>query len=336
MAPKAEIILYHYHFSPFAKRIIWYLNLRGIPYSECLQAAVMPRPDVHALGTAYRRIPIVVLGRHVYNDTRLILRKLERLYPEYPQISAASPDQMGVEKLLEFWTVDGLFARAAQLLPLDLPLLKDPKFMSDRENFTGKSWEKGGLAKGRPEALVAFRGAFEFLEKTFFSDDREWILKTSGPTLSDIEAVWPFHWLTTLPGALPEDYISRRQFPRTFAWIERFDQATRLAAKKVPKPKSVLGLEALKIVAASDFVEMDEMVDVQDPTGLQKGQEVQVWPIDTGMNNKDKGRLVGLSSHEIVIESWTKDGVKVKIHAPRHGFRIRAIDKDGGGDASKL
>lgn len=79
------------------------------------------------------------------------------------------------------------------------------------------------------------------------------------------------------------------------------------------------------------------MVDVQDPTGLQKGQEVQVWPIDTGMNNKDKGRLVGLSSHEIVIESCTKDGVKVKIHTPRHGFRIRgAFDKDGGRDASKL
>ncbi|RAL61420.1 hypothetical protein DID88_009350 [Monilinia fructigena] len=239
---------------------------------------------------------------------------------------------MGLEKLLEFWTVDGLFARAAQLLPLDLPLLNDPKFMSDRENLTGKSWEKGGLAKGRPEALAAFKGAFEFLENTFFSDDREWILKTS--------AVWTFHWLTTLPGALPEDYISRQTFPRTFAWIERFDQATRSAAKKASKPKSVLGLEALKMVAASDFVETDEMVDIQDPTGLQKGQEVQVWPVDTGMNNKDKGRLVGLSSHEIVIESWTKDGVKVKIHTLDMGLGLRRLIKmeeevhrnfDGGG-----
>lgn len=173
-------------------RIVWYLNLRGIPFAECLQAPVMPRPDVDALGTNYRRIPIVVVGRDVYNDTRLILQKLEKLYPEYSQISAASmgsPDGMAAEKLLEFWTVDGLFARAAQLLPLDLPLLNDPKFTSDRENYTGKSWEKGSLAKGRPEALVVFRGAFEFLENTFFSDDREWILKTSGPTLSDIEGM---------------------------------------------------------------------------------------------------------------------------------------------------
>lgn len=152
----------------------------------------MPRPDVEALGTKYRRIPIVVIGRNIYNDTRLILQKLEKLYPDHPQISASStssPDQMATEKLLEFWTVEGLFARAAQLLPLNLPLLNDPKFTKDRENYTGKSWEKENIAKGRPEALVAFKGAFEFLERTFFSDDREWILKTSSPTLSDIEGM---------------------------------------------------------------------------------------------------------------------------------------------------
>lgn len=138
-----------------------------------------------------------------------------------------------------------------------------------------------------------------------------------------------------MPGALPEDYISPQQFPKTFAWIKRFDQATRLAAKKVPKPKVLRGLEAIKIVAKSDYVEADSIVDA-DPTGLQKGQEVEVWPIDTGMNNKDKGTLVGLSSQEIVIESQTKDRVKVKIHTPRHGFRIRAVRKVINGNASKL
>lgn len=142
-------------------------------------------------------------------------------------------------------------------------------------------------------------------------------------------AVWPFHWLTTLPGALAEDYISPRQFPKTFAWIERFDKATRVAAKKVPKPRDLTGSEALQIVTTSDIVDVDEMVDAQDPSEIQKGQKVEVWPIDTGMNNKDMGILLGLSTHEIVIESQTKDGVKVKIYTPRHGFRIKAIGEDG-------
>lgn len=31
------IVLYHYHYSPFAKRLVWYLNLRGIPYVQCVR-----------------------------------------------------------------------------------------------------------------------------------------------------------------------------------------------------------------------------------------------------------------------------------------------------------
>ncbi|KAF7954149.1 hypothetical protein EAE96_005280 [Botrytis aclada] len=327
-----EIILFHYRFSPFAKRIIWYLTLRGIPYSECLQAPTMPRPDIQALGTQYRRIPIVCIGRDIYHDTRLILRKLEELFPDYRKIAGASPEQVGIEKLLEMWTVDGLFLRAAQLLPVDLPLLGDKKFTSDREDYTGKSWERGSLERARPEALAAFKGAFESLENGFLGDGRMWILGSEGPTLADIEAVWPFHWLTTLPGALPADYISAQQFPKTFAWIARFDHATRVAAKKLPKPSLLSGAEVLEKVSASDFVENQEFVDSRDPAGLQKGQEVQVWPIDTGMSRRDSGVLVGLSTKEIVIESQTREGVKVKIHTPRHGFRIRGV----GGKESRL
>ncbi|THV44818.1 hypothetical protein BGAL_0573g00040 [Botrytis galanthina] len=286
----------------------------------------MPRPDIQGLGTQYRRIPIVSIGRDIYHDTRLILRKLEELFPEYRKISAASAEQRGIEKLLEMWTVDGLFLRAAQLLPLDLPLL------GDREDYTGKSWERENLEKGRPEALAAFKGAFEGLENGFLGDGRDWILGSEGPTLADIQAVWPFHWLTTLPGALPAPYISVQQFPKTFAWIARFDQATRLAAKTLPKPKVLSGAEVLEQVSASDFVEKDEGVDSLDPTGLLKGQEVEVWPIDTGMNRRDRGFLVGLSTKEIVIESQTREGVKVKIHTPRHGFRIRGV----GGKGSRL
>ncbi|PQE04697.1 glutathione S-transferase protein [Rutstroemia sp. NJR-2017a BBW] len=358
-AEKPEIILYHYRFSPFAKRVVWYMNLRGIPYTQCLQAPVMPRPDVAALGTNYRRIPLVAIGRDIYNDTRLILQKLEKLYPEYPKITASSPDQKAVERLLEFWTVESLFTRAASLIPTNLPLLNDPVFTKDREDYTGRSWAKDSLDKSRPEALVAFRRAFEILENTFLADGRDWILGSSSPTMSDIEgmglysqskwccvicpfanvlwchlAVWPFHWLSTMKGALPDDYISPAQFPKTFAWIKRFDEATRIAASKVGKPKNIVGLEATKLVSGSSFAESGEVVDAKDPTGLQQGQEVEVWPVDSGMNYKDTGKLVGLTTEEIVIESHMKDGEKVKVHTPRHGFRIRAAN--GGSSSAKL
>ena len=30
------IVLWHYPFSPFARRVVWYLTLRGIEYAECV------------------------------------------------------------------------------------------------------------------------------------------------------------------------------------------------------------------------------------------------------------------------------------------------------------
>ncbi len=150
----------------------------------------MPRPDIAAIGTSYRRIPIVSCGLDIYNDTRLILSKLNTLYPAsaiHPSISTSTEEQKGIEKLLEFWAVHGLFSKAAALLPSELPLLKDEKFRKDREDYTGTSWQPESVEKGRSEALVEIRNAFELLETTLLADGREWILKTEGPSLGDIE-----------------------------------------------------------------------------------------------------------------------------------------------------
>jgi hypothetical protein len=79
--------------------------------------------------------------------------------------------------------------RASQLIPSSMPLLKDPKFRSDRADFTGRSWDKEKVELMRPEALVEIRGAFELLETTLLADGRDWILKTEGPSLGDIEGM---------------------------------------------------------------------------------------------------------------------------------------------------
>lgn len=135
--------------------------------------------------------------------------------------------------------------------------------------------------------------------------------------------VWPFHWLTTMKGALPPSYISAEHFPKAFAWIGRFGQSVKDAAKSAGKPKTITGKEAVAIIEASDFAEREGEVDAQDPLGLAKGDLVEVFPTDSGFNHKDRGRLVSLTLAEVVIDSKTEGGKDVRVHTPRHGFRVR-------------
>ena len=79
--------------------------------------------------------------------------------------------------------------RSSQLIPSNMPLLNDRNFTKDREDLTGRSWDKEKIEIMRPEALVEMRGAFDLLESTLLADGRKWVLKTESPTLADIEGM---------------------------------------------------------------------------------------------------------------------------------------------------
>lgn len=329
MSQHNDIVLFHYPFSPFARKVIWYLTLRRIEYGQCIQPVYLPREDMNALGVKYRRIPIMSIGRDIYCDTRLILQKLEEKFPS-GALSAPQPNQKAVEKLLQNWTIDGIFARAAQVLPPEMPLLKDPKFVKDREDYTGTSWERRNIEAMRPEGLTHIRDAFVFLETGLLADGRQWILNTQKPSLADIEAVWPFHWLLGVEGALPPSLVSDEKFPKVYAWIDRFSKAVLTAKSSAPKPVTLKGAEAVKYVIQAEYSEPEGNVDANDPLGLKKGQDVESWPIDSGFRHHDRGNLVSLTSKEVVLVSQSKIGGKeVRIHHPRSNFRIRAVVAGG-------
>ncbi|KXX81819.1 Glutathione S-transferase U4 [Madurella mycetomatis] len=345
------IILYHYPFSPYARRVIWYLRLRGIPYMQCIQPPMLPRPDLSHLGISYRRIPLLSIGGDVYLDSRLILAKLESLL--VPSSGGSPPPPLGApegtperatERLLSTLTTStGLFFHAAKLLPDSLPLMQDPKFVRDRADFFGGGGGKtkvGEAHEGRPpaegevaekaavraDALCEVAAVMELLESTVFADGREWVLGGGGegPKLADIEAIWPLHWLVTLPGppALDPARVSRERFPRVFAWIERFQAAVREA--KGGEVRTLSGEEAAAVIRTAGLFEesrlgVDETESLVRALGLRRGDVVEVWPTDSGSGHRDRGRLVGIGTDEVVWETE----IGVRVHAPRGGFRVR-------------
>ncbi len=40
MSVPNDLILYHYPYSPVARRIVWYLAFRGIEYAQCVRTSL--------------------------------------------------------------------------------------------------------------------------------------------------------------------------------------------------------------------------------------------------------------------------------------------------------
>ena len=125
---------------------------------------------------------------------------------------------------------------------------------------------------------------------------------------------------------MPEGYICAQTFPKVFAWVARFKVAGKAAAEKAGKTKTLSDTEALRQVEEGGWAEEEGSVDECDPVGLRKGEVVEVWPTDSGSRHRDRGSLVALDGEEVVVEGRTEGGVGVRIHAPRHGFRVRRIE----------
>lgn len=302
-----------------------------------MQPPIMPRRDVAKLGIKYRRIPLASIGRDVYLDTRLILQKLESFPTSAPRLGAAeNTEQRAIERLLEVFNVDGgVFAWAASLLPRELPIFKDPNFLKDRADFmSGRNMLAQKSPAAKPEALNDIRNVFEFLETTLLADGRDWVLKTERPSLADIEAVWPLHWLSGLQGALPSDQISKNHFPKVFAWIERFEKTVTAAKQKLGKVPTVSGEDAARTIVQSPYFEgavkeVEQGEPLVKALGLRRGDNVVVFPLDSGSTHKDSGVLSSLDGKEVVFETKTdlQGSPVVRVHAPRHGFRIVREDQ---------
>lgn len=304
--------------------------------STKLQPHILPRPDLTRLGVRYRRIPLLSIGKDIYLDTRLILRKLEELYPAseaHPALGAPEGDQRAIERLLgESFTNNRVFMLAVQLMPAHLPQLNDPAFLMDRADLAGVPPGASPIAPeakaaARPQALCDMRELVRMLETTLLADGRSWILNTDGPTLADIEALWLLYWLKVMPGALPAALIGPEQFPKVFALLDRFEEKVR-SMQELGQPEKADGEEVVRMLSASDFAEPAGDVDETDPwvafQSLKKGDSVKVWPTDYGTNHKDAGTLVAIDDREIVIQV-TGDAGDLKVHAPRLGFTVQRL-----------
>ncbi|SMQ54965.1 unnamed protein product [Zymoseptoria tritici ST99CH_3D7] len=331
-----SILLFTYPESVFGHRIRRYLDFRSLPYALIRVPPNMPRPLLQLrLGVNYRRIPIMSIGRDVYIDTRLMISKLETLFPE-GGLAAKSKFEAAVEDMLEEFVIDGgPFWRMAGCIPPNADLMQDPVWVADREEGSGGAFTMAALKENRAWSLTQVKVYFGMMEK-MLGDGRKWVMGGERVGLAEIHAGWVFEWGVGMAGE-EEDVrrtLSREEFPNVYAWTERFREAAEEAGKanqgagEMQEGKEAED-EVVRRILASGYTEETVLeVDLDDALGLKAGQRVEVAPADFGFTHKNEGVLVGLTKNEAVIEIDVPGGEdgKLRLHYPRINFKIQAVE----------
>ncbi len=116
------VILHHFDQSPFSEKIRVVFGLKNIAWTSVRISRIMPRPDLMPMTGGYRRTPVLQIGADIYCDTQVILRELERRFPEptlFPRgyEGVASATAMWTDRTFFQSTVNLVFGSLADKVP---------------------------------------------------------------------------------------------------------------------------------------------------------------------------------------------------------------------------
>ena len=126
--------------SPYSKKVISIFAFKNLAWHAVEQPVIAPKPDLTPLTGGYRKIPVLQIGAHIYCDTKLMIREIEKRHPE----TALTPTELlGAAELIADWADYRLFSHAAGPSIFGIGNLVPKDFLADR------------AAMQRPEVLAA-------------------------------------------------------------------------------------------------------------------------------------------------------------------------------------
>ncbi|MFN3232564.1 MAG: glutathione S-transferase family protein [Alphaproteobacteria bacterium] len=304
----SDIILHQYTDSPFSEKIRVVFGLKDLGWQAVEIPSIMPKPDLMPLTGGYRRTPVMQIGADIYCDTQLIVRELERHFPE----PTLHPYGEGLDYALMMWTDRPMFQAGVGLVFSQLPEI-DPAFIADREAMTGQKGFMGQLTAAAPHLQEQLRGHLSLVESQL-ADGRAF-LQGDQPSLADVNLYNPVWFLSR--GEADPQVGAFAAFPNTLAWRER------MVSIGHGNRAEITGEQALDIAKKATST-VTEGVDPAEPKGLRVGQSVVVMPDDYAQDPV-AGTLVMSSANEVAIRRSDERVGEVVVHFPRIGFIVQPV-----------
>jgi len=303
----SEVILHHYPMSPYAEKARKALGIKKLAWRSVTIPVIMPKPDLMPLTGGYRKTPVMQIGADIYCDTQLILRELERRFPEpslYRGTDAGTANALSfyLDRTLFSWVVGLAFGLSPRTLP--------EGFAEDRAKFSGRELNLERLKQAVPMLVDMLRPQFAWLEAMLV--DGRAFLCGEHPTSVDCSAHHLCWFITTNVSA---NTPPLGELPKLRAWMQRMERVGH------GTPTEMSSQDALAVAKAAT-PQIEEHGDANDSYGRKLGMRVQVTPDDSG-RDPVVGELASLTTYEVVIKRSDPQVGDVAVHFPRAGFIIQ-------------
>jgi len=307
MSATANDILFHqYDISPFSEKVRVAFGIKNLPWYAVEEPVIMPKPELTALTGGYRKIPVMQIGADIYCDSQIILRELERRFPE-PTLFPAG--DTGLAWAVSMWADRVLFQNVVAVIFGGGPSIADEAFIKDREKLTGRPFDTEAMKQAAPLMAEQARAGLSWLEDQL-SDGRAY-LTGEKPGLADASAYYNLAFLRWLN---PAGLKVLESLPKTAAWDER------VRGIGHGKRAELSNKDALAIAKAATST-TKEKADPNEPNGLKPGDKVSVMADDYG-RDPITGTLVASDAQSVSIRREDPQVGEVVVHFPRAGFFV--------------
>ena len=298
-----DIILHHYDRSPFAEKVRLVLGAKGVSWRSVIIPRWMPKPDLMPLTGGYRRTPVMQIGGDIYCDTRIIVRELERRFPE-PYLHGA-----GGGDLIASWADSVLFTNAVGVVFGTYADQFPAELKADRVNFTNGMFDADRMKARQPAIRAQLRAHLRWIEAAF-ADGRAYVTGAA-PSIADFAL---YHPLWFLRGNIKEPDLLQG-CTATTAWHDRMSKFGHGTLAPLD------AREALAIARDASPAQVSARGSVH--AGLQHGDKVVVAANDYG-RDPVAGELVAVDDDTIILRRQDPAVATVHLHFPRVGFDVSA------------
>lgn len=302
-----EIILHQYETSPFSEKVRVCFGIKGLAWHAVDQPVIMPKPDLIPLTGGYRRIPVLQIGADIYCDSALIVRELERRFPDKPLVPRGGE---GLANAVEQWCDKGLFQSAVIAIFGSIGDGVDPAFIKDREALSGQPFNVQAMKAFAPHALTQVKAHATLLAQQLA--DGPPFLAGAAPGLADAAGYYNFWFIRTFCPGMADRFDDLEGFDGWYGRVAAIGHGTHMA---------MTASDALDVAANAE----PDAIDTLPGDAAMKGRTVTLSATDYG-RDPITGTFAGSTQFSLSVTRNVPGLGSINVHVPRLGYAMGVTD----------